>query len=468
MKRTSFILLGISFFIWGFLSLLLADEEHPRQDSTQHQHESSLQPQPPTSSPQEYHHEGEVEHLQGASIESQPSTSSHELHERHPHKAEEQAHSSTQSLTDLQARGKELMDHLHCAGCHLVEVRHVHTNHIHNFPKLYFEGDKVRASWLFSFLKKPYPLRPGIQQRMPDFRLSDEEALAITEYLMTLKDPKASPLPEELKLNGPPTKESLEAGALLAGPEYLACFKCHPQGDKKPEGRPEEWAPDLSLARQRLNPDWVVRWLLDPQKIQPGTKMPTYFPEEKSGPENILGGNRWKQIAALRDYIFSLGSEATDDYSRAKAQFPKATADKGRMLIRNLNCTGCHKIGGFPPDIVPNGPPLLGIREFVPDETWLTHYLMNPTAIQTYPTSYKPHPGARHPGFRLSNEEATAIAAYLMTLELVPQKTSKPEKQSQEGSKKHGSTGQQQEHEHGTHSSHKESGGQHGPGAHEH
>ncbi|HWP48177.1 MAG TPA: cytochrome c [Candidatus Limnocylindrales bacterium] len=442
MKRMSFILLGISFFIWGFLSLLLADEEHPH--STPPQQGSPLQPQQPTSSHQE--HQGEVGHLQEIPTEPQPMTSSRELHEGHPHKTEEQAHSSTRGLTNLQVRGKELVDQLHCAGCHLVEARHGHTGHIHNFPELYFEGDKVQASWLFSFLKQPYPLRPGIQQRMPDFRLSDEEALAITEYLMTLKDPKASPLPKELKFNGYPTEESIEAGARLAGPEYLACFKCHPQGDKKPEGRPEEWAPDLSLARQRLNPDWVVRWLLDPQKIQPGTKMPTYFPEEKSGPENILEGNRWKQIAALRDYIFSLGPEATDGYSLAKARFPKATAEKGRMLIGNLNCTGCHRIGGFPPDIVPNGPPLLGIREFVPDESWLTHYLLNPTAIQTYPTGYKPHPGARHPGFRLSNEEATAITAYLMTLD------------SQETSKQ----------EPGTHSSHKESGGQHGHGDHEH
>lgn len=464
MKQVPFIFLWIFLLIWGFLPLLFAHEEHHRESSTKPPQESPTQLS--TSSHEGHSHEGEAEPPQGTPTGSQPPVSSQELHKGHSHEAEEHAHRSTQGLTDLQAQGKNLVDRLHCAGCHLIEVGHVHAGHTHNFPELYFEGDKVQASWLFSFLKHPYPLRPGIQQRMPDFRLSDEEALAITEYLMTLKDPKASPLPRELKLNGQPTKESIEAGALLVGPEYLDCFKCHPQGNKKPEGRPEEWAPDLSLARQRLNPDWIVHWLLDPQKIQPGTKMPTYFPEEKSGPENILGGNKWKQIAALRDYIFSLGPESTDGYSRAKARFPKATADKGRMLIRNLNCTGCHRIGGFPPDIVPNGPPLLGIREFVPHETWLIHYLINPASIQTYPTGYKPHPGARHPGFRLSNEEATAIAAYLMTLAPIPQETLKPQQQSHEGSEKPGSSIQQQEHEHGTHSHFLEPGRQHGHGDH--
>ena len=74
------------------------------------------------------------------------------------------------------------------------------------------------------------------------------------------------------------------------------------QGDKKPEGPKDGWAPDLTMARQRLNPNWILKWLKDPQKVQPGTKMPSFYP---GGPDDILGGKEDLQIEALRDYLMS-------------------------------------------------------------------------------------------------------------------------------------------------------------------
>ena len=67
------------------------------------------------------------------------------------------------------------------------------------------------------------------------------------------------------------------------------------QGGKNPEGPKEGWAPDLAMARQRLNPNWIVKWIKDPQKVQPGTKMPSFYP---GGPDNILGGKEDMQIEA--------------------------------------------------------------------------------------------------------------------------------------------------------------------------
>ena len=34
-------------------------------------------------------------------------------------------------------------------------------------------------------------------------------------------------------------------------------------------------APNFLLARERLKPDWVERWIIDPQAISPGTAMPS-------------------------------------------------------------------------------------------------------------------------------------------------------------------------------------------------
>ncbi len=43
-----------------------------------------------------------------------------------------------------------------------------------------------------------------------------------------------------------------------------------------PEGDVENWGPDLSRTHERLRPVWIVRWLEDPQLLQPGTTMPTF------------------------------------------------------------------------------------------------------------------------------------------------------------------------------------------------
>jgi hypothetical protein len=79
------------------------------------------------------------------------------------------------------------------------------------------------------------------------------------------------------------------------------------------------------MARQRLNPNWIIKWIQDPQKIQPGTKMPSFYP---GGPDDILGGKDDRQIEALRDYVMSLGrsggataatAAAAGEENRAKA-----------------------------------------------------------------------------------------------------------------------------------------------------
>ena len=91
-------------------------------------------------------------------------------------------------------------------------------------------------------------------------------------------------------------------------PDYYNCWSCHQQGDRKPEGPPEGWAPDLAMAQERLRPGWIRSWLEDPMRIQPGTRMPQNFPanpEENAFPE-ILGGDQQAQIDAVTQYMLTL------------------------------------------------------------------------------------------------------------------------------------------------------------------
>ena len=103
----------------------------------------------------------------------------------------------------------------------------------------------------------------------------------------------------------------------------LQCQSCHPTGNTMPPGKaPDELAPNLQLAAQRLRPDWVLQWLADPQKIFPGTRMPTFFPAGQQNPfPEILGGDSKKQIKAIRDHLFLTvgnGKRATSSGAIAK------------------------------------------------------------------------------------------------------------------------------------------------------
>jgi mono/diheme cytochrome c family protein/predicted nucleic acid-binding Zn-ribbon protein len=203
--------------------------------------------------------------------------------------------------------GRRLMQEYNCVGCHEIENRggfirkYYQENPTLAPPVLNGEGEKVQSNWLFGFLKAPDPLRPWLQIRMPTFGLSDEHATQLVDYFNGLsKVDQPFVYIDDRKVPA----ENLEAARQLTSPEFFNCFSCHVRGGKNPEGPQEGWAPDLALARQRLSPNWIIKWLQDPQKVQPGTKMPSFYP---GGPDNILGGKDDRQIEALRDYLMTLG-----------------------------------------------------------------------------------------------------------------------------------------------------------------
>jgi hypothetical protein len=84
------------------------------------------------------------------------------------------------------------------------------------------------------------------------------------------------------------------------------------------------------MARQRLNPQWIIKWIHDPQKVQPGTKMPSFYP---GGPPDVLGGKDDAQIEALRDYIMTLGRGSAVAPSAAPTPKPPAPGAKPRVNV---------------------------------------------------------------------------------------------------------------------------------------
>jgi mono/diheme cytochrome c family protein len=220
------------------------------------------------------------------------------------------SHSFSTAIVD----GQRLVARYNCTGCHVIDGRGGDIRRLYEKnpteapPNLLGEGRKVQADWLFDFLKAPTPIRPWLSVRMPTFGLGDDETHTAVHYFEGLDDvglPFVYVNPHDY------VGANVEAGRTLATADYLSCFSCHVRGDTFPEGEKDSWAPDLAMAATRLRPAWILDWLQDPQKLLPGTKMPSFYadPENPDGPPDILGGDDDAQIRALRDYVISIGLE---------------------------------------------------------------------------------------------------------------------------------------------------------------
>src|SRR5271165_4377346 len=106
------------------------------------------------------------------------------------------------------------------------------------------------------------------------------------------------------------------------------CLKCHTTGD--PTHDKIATAPNFLLAKERLKPDWVERWISDPAAISPGTSMPSglFKPEGGryvfSGPTpSTFNGYEGDHRKLLTDYIFQLTAE---EQRRVAAAMPHARA----------------------------------------------------------------------------------------------------------------------------------------------
>lgn len=204
-------------------------------------------------------------------------------------------------------------------------------------PPLTFGGLKLRYDWLYAYLEDPTriggrapstgregaSLRPWLPGRMPTFDLSPDELETLVAYFAARDD---EPYPFRPLAPRPLPEADLEDAIWLFA--EMQCLKCHQLSTL--QGDTSELAPDLALAASRLNPEWVRQLILDPQRLQPGTRMPTLFPLEDDDvpgsymtpyPER-LGGDVHRQVRALVALTFRFGedTEVAEKIRRASAR----------------------------------------------------------------------------------------------------------------------------------------------------
>jgi mono/diheme cytochrome c family protein len=153
-------------------------------------------------------------------------------------------------------------------------------------PDLSVVGSQLQGKWVEGYFKVPYSLRPVMEERMPNLFISEDEIKTLTDYFFKVLI--SDSLSVENSLDN--SEAAITRGQGLFREKY-GCQSCHIVG-----GSGGYVGPPLDKAGERLQPGWIYRWLLNPQKYKPETLEP------RSG----LSDAEAKDLTA---YLMSLKSE---------------------------------------------------------------------------------------------------------------------------------------------------------------
>ena len=96
-------------------------------------------------------------------------------------------------------------------------------------------------------------------------------------------------------------------GRLLVQDGGFACTGCHAVGSQPAESVFEAPGIDLALTGRRLRKEYFHRWVLDPLRIDPATKMTRFIDGDGlSGLTDVLGGRGWEQVEAIWQHLATL------------------------------------------------------------------------------------------------------------------------------------------------------------------
>jgi mono/diheme cytochrome c family protein len=317
----------------------------------------------------------------------------------------------------LPPRGESLVLELGCIQCHsdLAGQSSIREQ----APELSQAGLRYRTAYLFEFLQRPKQVRRHIgRARMPDFQLTEKEALALALFLETQQATRPTgqpPWPEPIQeqSDAPPrtvTKAEFER-ELSNG---LVCLSCHSL-----EGQGGALAPEFTEAGHQLRPGWITTYLVAPSHfgVAPNVMPPQFFQLSEDGTRyEKLVANPEQRIATIVGYLNTVGAPRATEQSRilarAKSTHPNVTAAQGEQLFRALNCAACHRHERISPR--QQAAPALANEGLRVQRTWLESFLRKPSAVR--PTGYYPGDASRMPDFHLQNVEAIALANFLASL----------------------------------------------------
>ncbi len=332
-------------------------------------------------------------------------------------------HREPLSETPRLDRGRELLARLNCAGCHRLQdiLRPAMLG-----PDLTNVGRKVSREWLYKWLKEPRTIVDSSgnvtvdgyetedEPRMPKFRLNEQELRGLTAYLSSLRGKP----PEPYKFDPRATAALEKKPDLVSDGEVrfrqMFCSTCHSlavtrAGETKLIGG--DIGPELTKVGSKVNHDWLVAWLRDPQAYLPHSEMPRY---------------QWsdEDLYKVTKYIESklTDSDLLSDVPQLGAPAPQEI-QFGRQLFLEKGCASCHVVQGVTPQ-KDFGPDLSGlgaknVSQLSFGESKISRNLVSYIQAKvTDPLSV--NPVARMPQYHLDPADLDAITTALLSMTGTP------------------------------------------------
>ncbi len=182
-----------------------------------------------------------------------------------------------------------------------VEDETLETIHLYR-PRLDFVGEKLRTEWTTALLAGmlDYKPRPGLTARMPAF----------PAYAGNIAKGLAA------QHGFPPIDESrpqFDADLAVIGRELalsddmFRCNSCHGVGANEPLAGADTETINFAHIPARLRRSYFDRFVLDPQRIMPGTQMPQFSDDDgRSSIPHVLDGEMSEQLNAIWHFMRSL------------------------------------------------------------------------------------------------------------------------------------------------------------------
>jgi len=168
-------------------------------------------------------------------------------------------------------------------------------------PDLTWSGEKLQPAWVTRFLRGelPYRPRPWLRSRMASFATRAgllAEGLS-GEHGFGLDDRRS-----------PPDREMGKVGSTLIRKETgFHCVQCHALGTQPAEAPFETPGINFFHVYSRLRYSYFRRWISNPLRIDPATKMPLFAPDGSATViRHIYGGDAERQFDAIWNFFGSI------------------------------------------------------------------------------------------------------------------------------------------------------------------
>jgi len=166
-------------------------------------------------------------------------------------------------------------------------------------PNLTWTGEKLKTEWAEKFIagNLSYKPRAWLKARMPAF---PSRAKFIAEGLAAEHG-----LPANTAADPAPDSAMIPLGQKLVGEiGGFACIKCH--GIAATAAKAAFEAPGINFAqvKDRLRKPYYLRWTRNPQRVEPGTRMPTFVDADaKTSIMDPYNGDGTKQFEAIWQFL---------------------------------------------------------------------------------------------------------------------------------------------------------------------